>query len=147
MTKVKSTTIAVACDHAGLDLKKRVAETLKELGFVVEDLGTDTTESVDYPDFANKLAVTLHQHPDWMGVLICGSGIGISIAANRHRHIRAALCHCEECATLARQHNNANVLALGARLLDETTALDCVRAFFTTKFEGGRHAKRVAKLS
>ncbi len=143
-----SKTVAVASDHAGVELKENIKDLLeKELGFIVLDLGTHDTQSVDYPDFANAMAGTLLKGGADLGVLICGSGIGISIAANRHKNIRAALCHNEETAKLARQHNNANVLALGARTLDNKTALKCVRTFFTTDFEGGRHEKRVAKLS
>lgn len=141
------TTIALASDHAGIPLKKRILSHLRAGGHDVQDLGTHTEDSVDYPDFANSLAQKLKQGSAEMGVLICGSGIGISIAANRHRHIRAALCHSAETAQLARAHNNANVLVLGARVLDEATALACVDAFFGTEFEGGRHQRRVDKLS
>ncbi len=138
--------IAVACDHAGYVLKKSVTEELAALGYRVLDLGTQGEASVDYPDFAEKLAAAIMEGRADIGVLMCGTGIGISIAANRHRYIRAALCHNVATATLARRHNDANVLAMGGRVLDETTARTCVRAFFTTAFEGGRHAKRVQKL-
>lgn len=141
-----SKTIAIAADHAGVKLKENVKDQLEELGFNVQDLGTHSTESVDYPDFADALAGTIKDGDAEMGVLICGSGIGISIAANRHKHIRAALCHSEMAARLARQHNNANVLVLGSRTTDEKTALACVKIFFSTEFEGGRHEKRVEKL-
>ncbi|MCB2081916.1 MAG: ribose 5-phosphate isomerase B [Hyphomicrobiales bacterium] len=140
--------IAIACDHAGFVLKQPVIEELTALGHKVVDLGTDNAlESVDYPHFADTLAASLKSGKAEMGVLLCGSGIGISIAANRHRHIRAALCHNANTATLSRLHNNANVLVMGGRILDAKTARACVRAFFTTAFEGGRHQRRVDQLS
>lgn len=139
--------VAVACDHAGHALKKAVMEELAALGYFVLDLGTHGEVSVDYPDFADHLAQALGRDEAEMGVLMCGTGVGISMAANRYRHVRAALCHSKETAALARQHNNANVLVMGGRILDEETARECVRVFFTTEFEGGRHARRVEKLS
>ena len=139
-------TIAIASDHAGLELKGTVKAELEAMGHKVLDLGTDGPESVDYPAFADALAEALRDGRAGRGVLVCGTGIGISIAANRHRHVRAALCHDSASARLARAHNDANVLALGARLIGVETARDCVRAFFNTAFEGGRHARRVAKL-
>ena len=117
------------------------------MGFAVNDLGTQGTNSVDYPDFADALAATLKEGKASQGVLICGTGIGISMAANRHRHVRAALCHDATAARLSRAHNNANVLALGARLIGPEAARDCVRMFFTTSFEGNRHQRRVDKMS
>ena len=140
-------TVAIASDHAGYELKQTLAEFLRAQDVVVEDLGTHSTASVDYPDFGNAMAEWIKQNPAELGILICGSGIGISIAANRHKHIRAALCANAEMAKLSRQHNNANVLALGARFIDANAAKDCVRAFLETEFEGGRHAGRVEKLS
>ena len=139
--------VAIGSDHAGYELKEKLKEELAALGLEVVDQGTDSTESVDYPDFGEKVAQAIIAGEADMGVIICGSGIGISIAANRHKEIRAALCHNEETAKLSRQHNNANVLALGARVVDEATARQCIQAFFTTEFEGGRHEVRVAKLS
>ena len=138
--------IAIASDHAGFDLKTVLKSELESLGCQVSDLGPHDTQSVDYPDYANTLA-------DWMkknaglGILICGSGVGISIAANRHKHIRAALCTNGLTARLSRQHNDANVLCLGARLTGIDVAKDCVKEFLAAGFEGGRHAKRVEKLS
>lgn len=139
-------TIAIAGDHAGVAMKGVVKKELEDLGYDVLDLGTNGPESVDYPDFANALVGVLHDGKAERGVLVCGTGIGVSIAANRHREIRAALCHDAVTARLARQHNDANVLVLGARITGEEVAKDCVRVFMSTEFEGGRHARRVAKL-
>lgn len=139
--------VAIAADHAGFDLKEILKAELSSLGCRVLDLGTGGPQSVDYPDFADALAAALADGRAGRGVLICGTGIGISIAANRHRHLRAALCHDSVSARLARAHNDANVLALGARLIGVEVAKDCLRVFLSTPFEGGRHAGRVAKLS
>ena len=139
--------IAVASDHAGVGLKSVAAELLRELGFEVLDLGTNGPDSVDYPDFAGKMAAALKAGDAARGVLICGTGIGISIAINRHRHIRAARCTDATDARLAREHNDANVMALGARTIGEETARDCIRTFLSTPFEGGRHQRRVDKMS
>ena len=138
--------IAIASDHAGFDLKAQLKQELAAMGFEALDLGPDSTASVDYPDFANRLAAVLKDGQAKRGVLICGTGIGISMAANRHRHIRAALVHDVTGARLTRQHNNANVLCLGARLIGADVAKDCLKVFLTTDFEGGRHENRVAKL-
>ena len=140
-------TVAVAADHAGFPLKETLKGDLAALGFNIVDLGTDGPASVDYPDFANRMAEALRRGAVERGVVICGTGIGISIAANRHQHVRAALCHDATGARLARQHNDANVLALGARLIGEEVARECLKVFLETPFEGGRHASRVAKLS
>lgn len=142
-----SETIAIAADHGGFDLKSILVHELRALGYEVLDLGTMTRDSVDYPDFAATLAGAIVDGRAARGVLICGSGIGMSIAANRHRAIRAALVHDDTSARLARQHNDANVLVLGARLLGPEVAKDCVKTFFSTQFEGGRHARRIAKMS
>lgn len=139
-------TIAIAGDHAGVAMRNVLKKELEELGFDVLDLGTNSPESVDYPDYANALAAALHEGKARRGILVCGTGIGVSIAANRHRDIRAALCHDAVTARLSRQHNDANVLVLGARTTGEEVAKDCVKVFMSTEFEGGRHARRVAKL-
>ena len=139
--------IAVAADHAGYPMKAALVEALGALGFEVVDLGTDGPDSVDYPDFAEKLALALADGLAPRGVLVCGTGIGISIAANRHRHVRAALCHDPTDARLSRQHNDANVLVLGARTTGMEKAQDCLRTFLATDFEGGRHQRRVDKMS
>ena len=140
-------TVAIASDHAGVALKAILAADLAGAGLAVLDLGTHGSESVDYPDFAERVARAIGEGRAARGVLVCGSGIGISIAANRHKAVRAALCHDATSARLARLHNDANVLALGARLIGEETAKECLRVFLATAFEGGRHARRVAKMS
>jgi ribose 5-phosphate isomerase B len=139
--------VAIAADHGGVDLKAILTAELAALGFGVLDLGTDGPDPVDYPDIAAKLVRAIASGEVTRGVLLCGSGIGISIAANRHPAIRAALCHDGLTARLARQHNDANVLVLGGRLVGPELARDCLKIFFSTPFEGGRHARRVAKLS
>lgn len=138
--------IAIACDHAGLALKTELVAALGEAGLKVLDLGTDGPASVDYPDFADALAGALADGRAARGVLICGTGIGISIAANRHAHVRAALCHDATTARLCREHNDANVLVLGARTTGVEVARDCLKTFLATPFAGGRHARRVDKL-
>ncbi|MBC25888.1 MAG: ribose 5-phosphate isomerase B [Rhodospirillaceae bacterium] len=143
---VKETAL-IASDHAGFEMKAAIGVRLKDLGFGVLDLGTNKTESVDYPDFAEAVALALLEGKASRGVLICGTGIGISIAANRHRHVRAALCHSATDARFARAHNDANVLALGARTIGIEIALDCLSMFIDTPFEGGRHQNRVKKYS
>jgi ribose 5-phosphate isomerase B len=139
--------IAIASDHAGFDLKSII---IKEFGskYQIIDLGCDNSESsVDYPDFAQKLSKNIIDKSVNFGILICGSGIGISIAANRFSQIRAALCHNSKIAEISRKHNDANVLCLGARIVDEENALRIVQTFLNTDFAGGRHAKRIEKLS
>ena len=138
--------IAIASDHAGYELKTTLAQELANLGHEVLDLGTDSAESVDYPDFAEAMAAAIAEGRADRGVLVCGTGIGISMAANRHTVLRAALCHDETSARLAREHNDANVLALGARMIGVEVAGDCLKAFLDTEFAGGRHVRRVAKL-
>jgi ribose 5-phosphate isomerase B len=136
--------ILIASDHAGFLLKEFLVEELTKAGFVIVDLGCDSADkSVDYPDYAQKLGKKIK---DEFGILVCGSGVGISIAANRFNNVRAALCHNVKVAKLSRMHNDANVLCLGARLVKEKAALAITKAFLDTKFEGGRHEKRVAKL-
>jgi ribose 5-phosphate isomerase B len=142
-----SETVAVAADHGGYELKRALVPELRALGFAVLDLGTDGPEPVDYPDFANAVAAAIEAGKAQRGLLLCGTGIGVSMAANRHRFLRCALAHDATTARLARQHNDANVLALGGRVMGSETAKDCVRAFFTTAFEGGRHSRRVALFS
>ena len=138
--------VAIAADHGGYELKEMLKADLEGLGFDVLDLGTNSNDSVDYPDFGHALGQAIEDNKARYGVAICGSGIGISIAANRHANVRAALCHDGLTAKLARQHNNANVLALVARIIGIETPRDAVSAFFTTDFEGGRHERRVDKI-
>lgn len=139
-------TVAIANDHAGLALKNVLLKEIDACGFAVLDLGTNSTDSVDYPDYGHAVASAVSDGRAVFGIAICGSGIGISIAANRHAGIRAALCSSGLAAELSRQHNDANVLCLGARLIGEAEARECVRRFLTSEFEGGRHAARVTKL-
>jgi len=140
-------TVAMACDHAGYQMKAELKDLLAKRGYEVLDLGTDGPESVDYPDFADALAAAIREGRAQRGVLICGTGIGISIAANRHRGIRAALCSDPTSARLSREHNDANVLALGARVVGIEIAKDCLTSFLDTPYEGGeRHSRRVSKL-
>lgn len=139
-------TIVLAADHAGYEMKDDLVAELKAQGYDVLDLGTNGPDSVDYPDFGAALAKAIQDGKAQRGVLVCGSGIGISIAANRHKGIRAALCHDETLARLSREHNDANVLVLGARTTGIEVAKGCLKTFITTDFEGGRHQRRVDKL-
>ena len=140
-------TISIASDHAGYDLKQVLLAHLLEQGYEVINLGTDGTNSVDYPEFAHRLAENIRGKKSDKGVLVCGSGIGISIAANRHAEIRAALIHDALGAKMCRQHNDANVIVFGGRMIGQEVALDCLDTFLTTDFEGGRHARRVDKIT
>ena len=139
--------VAIGADHAGYEEKENIKKTLDELGVEYVDLGTNSTESVDYPDFGKAVGEAVAKGEAEQGIVVCGSGIGISIAANKVKGIRAALAWNEETAQLARQHNDANVLAIGARTTPKDTIPNIVKAWFNAKFEGGRHAKRVEKIS
>jgi ribose 5-phosphate isomerase B len=139
--------IAIACDHGGFDLKTILVEELQSAGVPVVDLGTMSRDSVDYPDYAQAVAAALAGGKAARAVLICGTGIGMSIAANRFKDIRAARCTDVTDARLARQHNDANVLVLGGRTIGVEVAKDCLKTFLSTEFEGGRHSRRIAKLS
>ncbi len=146
---MSQSSIFIACDHAGYLLKEKIISTLS-LGF--EDLGTHSEDSVDYPDFAHRLclrmiAVMVDPAATPQGILICGSGQGVAMTANKYPEIRAALCWNEESARLARKHNNANVLCLSSKLVDESLNLKIIKAFLETPFEGGRHQLRVGKMS
>ena len=136
--------VFLASDHAGFELKNELKEAIKGLGYEVVDLGTNDKNSVDYPDYAHLLASKLE--PNCYGVLVCGTGIGISIAANRHENVRCALCHDEFTARLAREHNDANVIAFGARVIGAGVAISAVEAFLKNEFAGGRHERRVKKI-
>jgi ribose 5-phosphate isomerase B len=144
----KSLPILIASDHAGFHLKEYLIAELTKAGVALLDLGCESAEkSVDYPDFAKKLAKKIIDKKAKFGILVCGSGVGISIAANRFKEVRAALCANVKTAKLSRLHNDANVICLGARLTAPSVALAAVKVFLTTEFEGGRHERRVAKLS
>jgi ribose 5-phosphate isomerase B len=140
-------TIVIASDHAGYGLKSILKKDLEDMGMAVIDLGADGPDSVDYPDFAYALAAVLKEGRARRGVLVCGTGTGISMAANRHPEIRAALVYDAFGARLARQHQDANVVCFGERMIGVEVARDCLKQFLQTDFEGGRHAGRVDKLS
>lgn len=138
--------IAIACDHAGFDYKELIKKHL-EGKYDIEDFGTYSKDSVDYPDFVHPAATSVENGKNNLGILICGSGEGVAITANKHQKIRCALCWEVELATLARQHNNANMIALPARFISEELTLKIVDAFLETEFEGGRHQNRVDKIA
>jgi len=144
--KAKINRILLASDHAGFNLKRKIKNFLIKKGKKVLDLGTTNTNSVDYPDYAHALSKKMKKNRNQFGILVCGSGIGMSIAANKHKNIRAALCYNIKSTKLSRQHNNANVMTIGSRLIKKQIVLDCVNVFLKTKFEGGRHIKRVKKI-
>lgn len=139
--------IAIGSDHAGLNLKREAAALLTSLGHEVVECGTTQSDSVDYPDYAAKVAEAIQSGDCQRGLLVCGTGIGMSIAANKFRGIRAALCTCEWEAKLTRQHNNANVLCMGERVVGLGLGRAIAEAFFTTEFEGGRHQRRLDKIA
>lgn len=139
-------TIAIGADHAGFEYKEHIIKWLQQQNCTIQDFGTYNTESVDYPDFAHPVAKALENNETTFGILICGSGNGVAIAANKHQHIRAALCWTTEIAQLARQHNNANIICIPSRFVDLVTAQQMVETFLQTPFEGGRHQKRVNKI-
>jgi ribose 5-phosphate isomerase B len=140
-------TIAIGCDHAGFEYKESIKKQLQSQGIVVLDKGTHSADSVDYPDFIHPVADLVESGKAGLGIVICGSGNGVAMTANKHQGIRAALCWTEELAALARQHNNANVLALPARFISPELALGIVNSFLSASFEGGRHARRVNKIA
>jgi ribose 5-phosphate isomerase B len=139
--------LAIGGDHAGYDYKDALYREMTSLGHQVEDFGTDSGDSVDYPDFAHPVAEFVEAHPESMGVLVCGSGNGVSMVANKHGGIRAAVCWNETMAKLSRQHNNANIICIPARFVSPELASVMVRTFLSEEFEGGRHANRVNKIS
>ena len=139
--------IGLGGDHAGYEYKKAIIEKLNELGEETKDFGPYSDDSVDYPDFVHPVAEAIEKKELDLGILICGSGNGVSMAANKHQNIRAALCWNVELASLAREHNNANVLSIPARFVSLELAKEMVEKFISTEFEGGRHQKRVAKIS
>ena len=138
--------IYISSDHAGFKLKEVIKNYLSKKKMNFQDLGPNNNDRVDYPDFAHKVARKVKTNKNNIGILICGSGMGMSIAANRHRNIRAAQCFNSKSAKLSRLHNDANIITLGSRLLSQKNALNCIGVFLNTKFEGGRHAKRIRKI-
>lgn len=139
--------LSIGADHAGFELKEQLKTFLQSKNYLVEDFGTHSNDSMDYPDVAHPLAISVEDHSAEMGILICGSANGVAMAANKHQGIRAAICWNSELAALARQHNNANILCLPARFISADEATDIVNAFLETAFEGGRHQRRVDKVS
>jgi ribose 5-phosphate isomerase B len=140
-------TIAIASDHAGFDYKEHLRNFLSEKGYTVIDFGTNSNEPVDYPDYVHPLAAEVASGQIEMGILLCGSGNGVCMTANKHRDIRAALCWNNELARLARQHNNANIICLPARFISLEDAKEITLTFLNTQFEGGRHERRVGKIA
>lgn len=138
--------IAIGCDHAGFPYKRSIVALLESMGIEVRDFGAHSEESADYPDFVHPVADSVESGDADLGIVMCGSGNGVAMTANKHQGIRAALCWTEELAALARRHNNANVLALPVRFISEETALSISRAFIEAEFEGGRHSRRVGKI-
>jgi ribose 5-phosphate isomerase B len=139
--------LSIGADHAGFELKEQLKSFLQSKNYLVEDFGTHSPDSMDYPDVAHPLAISVEDHSADLGILICGSANGVAMAANKHQGIRAAICWNSELAALARQHNNANVLCLPARFISADEATGIVNAFLETAFEGGRHQRRVDKVS
>jgi len=139
--------IPIGSDHAGFQTKQVLISFLTSLGYEVKDYGCFSEDSIDYPDYAHPVAQHIEATPGSIGILLCGSGNGISMTANKHQAIRCALCWTPEIAELARQHNDANIIALPARFITEEAAKEMVQVFLNTAFEGGRHANRVAKIS
>ena len=139
-------TILIASDHAGFELKEKLEKALGDLGYDVQDLGTNSADSTDYADYAHPLAERVSSGDVKRGVLLCGTGLGMSYAANRHPHVRAAVAWTPEIAKLAREHNDANVLVLPARFVDEQQGVEILKTWLETEFEGGRHARRVDKI-
>ncbi len=138
--------LAIACDHGGYELKNEIIAYLKEAGIAYRDFGCDSTASVPYPEYAKKLCSAIQLGECYRGILVCGTGIGMSMAANKHKGIRAACCSDTFSARMTRMHNDANVLCLGGRVVGAGLALDMVRLFIETEFEGGRHSERVAMV-
>ncbi len=142
----KNLVIPIGADHAGFELKGQLVDYLTSKGYQLKDYGCYSTDSIDYPDFAHPVAEDIIANPGKLGILICGSGNGINMTANKHQGIRSALCWKKEIAELARQHNDANIIALPARFISFAEACEMVDAFLTTDFEGGRHQRRVDKI-
>ena len=144
--KIRSKRVVLASDHAGFNLKEEIKKFLIKKRKEVLDLGTKNAKSVDYPDYAHLLSRKMKNNKNQLGILICGSGTGMSMAANKHKNIRAALCYDTKSTKLSRLHNNANVMTIGSRLIKKKVALECVSTFLKTDFDGGRHSRRVKKI-
>lgn len=139
--------IPIACDHAGFELKEKVKSYLSSRGYEVKDYGTNSSESVDYPDMVHPLGRDINNGVYEFGIVICGSGNGVQMTVNKYKNVRCALCWTPEIAELARQHNDANILAMPARFISQEVALNIVDKYLSTSFEGGRHEKRVEKIN
>jgi ribose 5-phosphate isomerase B len=139
--------IPIGCDHAGFEMKQEIKKHLTAKGYEMEDFGCYSTDSIDYPDFGHPVASKVEENKGMLGILICGSGNGINMTANKHAGIRSALCWKPELASLARQHNDANIIALPSRFVSVAEAIEMVDLFLATEFEGGRHANRVNKIA
>ena len=144
--KIRSKRVVLASDHAGFNLKEEIKKFLIKKRKKVLDLGAKNAKSVDYPDYAHLLSRKMKNNKNQLGILICGSGTGMSMAANKHKNIRAALCYDAKSTKLSRLHNNANVMTIGSRLIKKKVALKCVDTFLNTNFDGGRHVRRVKKI-
>jgi ribose 5-phosphate isomerase B len=140
-------TIPIGCDHAGFQMKQVLIKHLQSKGFTLDDKGCYSEESIDYPDFGHPVATQVENRPGMLGILLCGSGNGINMTANKHQGVRSALCWNKEVAQLAREHNDANIVTLPARFISEAEAIEIVDVFFATAFEGGRHQRRVEKIA
>ena len=138
--------IPIGCDHSGFELKQELIKHLESKGYEINDFGTYSEDSIDYPDYAHPVAEMVEQNTGMLGILLCGSGNGINMTANKHQGIRSALCWQPEIARLAREHNNANIIALPARFITKETAIEMIDIFFSTDFEGGRHQNRIDKI-
>lgn len=143
----KNTIIPIGADHAGYELKQAIIDHFSKIGYSFKDYGCHSTESIDYPDYGHPVAEHIQKNSEALGIVICGSGNGINMTVNKHQGIRSALCWNKELAELARQHNNANIIALPARFIDQKNAFEMVETFLTTDFEGGRHERRVNKIA
>lgn len=140
-------TIPIGCDHAGFQMKQVLIKHMQSKGFTMDDKGCYSEESIDYPDFGHPVATQVENTPGMLGILLCGSGNGINMTANKHQGVRSALCWNKEVAKLAREHNDANIVTLPARFITEAEAIEIVDIFFETAFEGGRHRRRVEKIA
>ena len=144
---MKKTLIPIGCDHAGFQLKEKIISHLTGKGFEIEDFGCSSEESIDYPDFGHPVASKVETTEGMLGIIICGSGNGINMTANKHQKVRSALCWSKEIAELSRTHNNANILSIPSRFVSLSEAVEMVKTFLNTNFEGGRHLTRVNKIS